>query len=100
MTPMRQPHGTAGQRGGTAGQRGGTAGQRGGTAGQRGGTAGAAEPMVADFGRCFAGITDGDTVLALADSSRLDHCVVRDRLAALASAARPPAGLRPTMGRS
>jgi hypothetical protein len=56
--------------------------------------------MVADFGRCFAGITDGDTVLALADSSRLDHCVVRDRLAALASAARPPAGLRPTMGRS
>jgi len=55
-----------------------------------------AEPMVADFGGCFAGITDGDTVLALADSFRLDHCVVRDRLAAIASAAarQPAAGLR------
>ncbi len=30
-----------------------------------------AEPMVEDFGRCFAGITDEETVLALADSYRL-----------------------------
>ena len=50
-----------------------------------------AEPMVEEFGRCFAGITNEDTVLALAESFRLDNCVVRDRLAAtLAAAARPP----------
>jgi len=47
---------------------------------------------VEDFGGCFAGITDTGTVLALADSFRLDNCVVRGRLAAtLSAAARQPA---------
>ena len=42
-----------------------------------------AEPMVEDFGRCFAGITDIATVTELADSFRLDNCVVRERLASI-----------------
>jgi endoglucanase len=46
-----------------------------------------AEPMVEEFGRCFAGITDEATMIALADSFRLDNCVVRERLAGVLSAA-------------
>lgn len=42
-----------------------------------------AEPMVEDFGRCFTGITDVATVTELADSFRLDNCVVRERLASV-----------------
>jgi endoglucanase len=48
-----------------------------------------AEPMLDDFGRCFADVTRGETVWELADSFRLENCVVRDRLAeVLAAAAR------------
>jgi hypothetical protein len=35
-----------------------------------------AEPMVADFGRCFEGLSP-DEAEALADSFRLDRCVPR-----------------------
>jgi endoglucanase len=49
-----------------------------------------AEPMLDDFRRCFADITDDETVIALADSFRLGNCVRRERLASmLAAAARP-----------
>jgi endoglucanase len=46
-----------------------------------------AEPMVKDFGRCFEGITDDETVVALAQSFRLDHCAIREPLEALLSEA-------------
>jgi endoglucanase len=46
-----------------------------------------AEPMVDDFGRCFAGITDVETVHQLADSFRLENCSVRRRLADVLTAA-------------
>jgi len=50
-----------------------------------------AEPMLDDFERAFAGITDPATVVELADSFRLDRCVVRPQLAdILSAAARPP----------
>lgn len=45
-----------------------------------------AEPMVEEFGQCFTGITDEETVIALADSFRLDNCIVRERLAEILSA--------------
>jgi len=52
-----------------------------------------AEPMLDDFERAFAGITDPASVAELADSFRLDRCVVRPRLAdILSAAARQPAG--------
>ncbi len=45
-----------------------------------------------DFGRCLGGITDEQTVFALAGPCRFDDCVVRGRLAAmLSAAARQPA---------
>jgi endoglucanase len=40
-----------------------------------------AEPMLDDFGRCFADVTRGETVWELADSFRLENCAVRGRLA-------------------
>ena len=47
--------------------------------------------MVDDFGRCFADVTRAETARELADSFRLENCVVRERLAALLSArARQP----------
>ena len=50
-----------------------------------------AEPMVDDFGRCFADVTRAETARELADSFRLENCVVRERLAAVLSAsARQP----------
>ena len=50
-----------------------------------------AEPMVDDFGRCFADVTRAETVRELADSFRLENCVVREPLAAVLSAsARQP----------
>jgi len=50
-----------------------------------------AEPMVDDFGRCFADVTRVETARELADSFRLENCVVRERLAAVLSAsARQP----------
>jgi endoglucanase len=42
-----------------------------------------AEPLAEEFGACFADVTDDETVIALADSFRLENCVVRERLAAL-----------------
>jgi endoglucanase len=45
-----------------------------------------AEPMVEEFGECFTDITDKETVIALADSFRLDNCIVRDHLAEVLSA--------------
>ncbi len=51
-----------------------------------------AEPMLDDFGRCFADVTGAETVRELADSFRLENCVVREPLAAVLSAsARQPA---------
>jgi endoglucanase len=51
-----------------------------------------AEPMLDDFGRCFAGVTDAETVRELADSFMLENCAVREPLAAAVSAgARQPA---------
>ncbi len=51
-----------------------------------------AEPMVEEFGRCFADVTSAETARELADSFRLENCVVRERLAGvLAAAARQPA---------
>jgi hypothetical protein len=51
-----------------------------------------AEPMLDDFERAFTGITGTATVIELADSFRLDRCVVRQRLAGiLSAAARQPA---------
>lgn len=50
-----------------------------------------AEPMVDDSGRCFADVTRAETARELADSFRLENCVVRERLAAILSAgARQP----------
>ncbi len=46
-----------------------------------------AEPMAEEFGQCFAGITEAETVRELADSFRLENCVVRERLARVLSAA-------------
>jgi aryl-phospho-beta-D-glucosidase BglC (GH1 family) len=54
-----------------------------------------AEPMLEDFGRCFAGVAETATVHELADSFLLENCVVRQGLAdVLAASARllPPAG--------
>jgi len=51
-----------------------------------------AQPMLEDFGRCFAGVTDAATVRALADSFMLENCVIRSQLAAiLAGSAREAA---------
>jgi hypothetical protein len=51
-----------------------------------------AEPMLDDFGRCFADVTRAETVRELADSFRLQNCVVRERLAdVLSASARRPA---------
>jgi aryl-phospho-beta-D-glucosidase BglC (GH1 family) len=44
-----------------------------------------AEPMLEDFGRCFAGVTDEKTARELADSFLLENCVVREQLAAVLS---------------
>jgi hypothetical protein len=50
-----------------------------------------AEPMLDDFGRCFADVARAETVHELADSFRLENCVVRDRLAdVLTAGARQP----------
>jgi hypothetical protein len=46
-----------------------------------------AEPMVADFGRCFEGLSP-DEAEALADSFRLDRCVQRRRLVEILRARR------------
>lgn len=50
-----------------------------------------AEPMVEDFGRCFADVSRAETTVELADSFRLENCVVREPLADVlsASAGRP-----------
>jgi endoglucanase len=45
-----------------------------------------AEPMLDEFGQCFAGITAAETVVALAESFVLENCVVRERLAGVLSA--------------
>ncbi|HEX4087557.1 MAG TPA: glycoside hydrolase family 5 protein [Trebonia sp.] len=51
-----------------------------------------AEPMVEEFGRCFADVSSAATARDLAGSFRLENCVVRERLAdVLATAARQPA---------
>jgi endoglucanase len=50
-----------------------------------------AEPMLDDFGQCFADVTRGETVHELADSFRLENCVVRERLASVLSAGARPA---------
>jgi endoglucanase len=51
-----------------------------------------AEPMLEDFGRCFADVTRAETISELADSFRLENCVIRERLADVLSAgARQPA---------
>lgn len=51
-----------------------------------------AEPMLADFGRCFDGVGDVAAVRALAESFQLENCVVRSRLAdVLSASARQPA---------
>jgi endoglucanase len=39
-----------------------------------------AEPLVEDFGHCFEGVRRKETVLALADSFKLENCVMRTRL--------------------
>ena len=44
-----------------------------------------AEPMVEEFGRCFAGLDD-EAVVALAESFRFASCVKRERLAELIAA--------------
>ena len=50
-----------------------------------------AEPLLDDFGRAFADVKRGETVWELADSFRLENCVIRDRLAeVLAAGARQP----------
>jgi len=46
-----------------------------------------AEPMVEEFGRCFADIDSAATARDLAGSFRLENCVVRERLASVLSAA-------------
>jgi aryl-phospho-beta-D-glucosidase BglC (GH1 family) len=52
-----------------------------------------AEPMVEDFGKCFEGIHDDETVIALAESFRLANCTRREPLIQLLSeAARAPDG--------
>ena len=49
------------------------------------------EPMVDGLGRCIADVTRAETARELADSLRLENCVVRERLAAVLSAsARQP----------
>jgi len=59
-----------------------------------------AEPMLDDFGRCFADVSRGETTGELADSFRLENCVVRRRLAdVLAASARRPSW-RPVACRS
>jgi endoglucanase len=51
-----------------------------------------AEPMVDEFARCFADVTSAETARVLAGSFRLEHCVIRERLAdVLSAAARQPA---------
>ncbi len=50
-----------------------------------------AEPMLDDFGQCFADVTRGETVHELADSFKLENCVVRERLAGVLSAGARPA---------
>jgi len=45
-----------------------------------------AEPLVEDFGRCFADVSDAATARELADSFRFENCVVRERLAEVLSA--------------
>jgi endoglucanase len=51
-----------------------------------------AEPMVEEFGRCFADVDSAATARDLAASFRLENCVVRERLASvLSAAARQPA---------
>jgi endoglucanase len=45
-----------------------------------------AEPMLEDFARCFAEVTRAETVSDLADSFRLENCVIRERLAEVLSA--------------
>jgi endoglucanase len=47
-----------------------------------------AEPMVEDFGRCFADVTDAGTVRELADSFKLENCVIREPLAAVLARSR------------
>lgn len=44
-----------------------------------------AEPMLEDFEKCFEGIDDDETVLALAESFRLANCVRREPLVKLLS---------------
>jgi endoglucanase len=39
-----------------------------------------AEPLVKDFGRCFEGIRRPETILGLADSFKLENCLMRTRL--------------------
>ena len=51
-----------------------------------------AQPMLEDFGRCFAGVTDAATVHALADSFMLENCVIRSRLAAMLAGSAREAG--------
>ena len=61
-----------------------------------------AEPMVADFGRCFEGLSP-DEAEALADSFRLDRCVQRRRLVEILRARREtgtPASLGVGSGQS
>jgi endoglucanase len=45
-----------------------------------------AEPMLDDFGRCFAGVTTPAAARELASSFTLDRCVVREELADVLSA--------------
>lgn len=51
-----------------------------------------AEPMVSDFQKCFEGITDDATVIALADSFHFRNCVQRRPLADLIASRTGAAG--------
>jgi hypothetical protein len=51
-----------------------------------------AEPMVKDFQKCFEGITDDATVIALADSFAFRNCVKREPLAELIASRSDAAG--------
>jgi hypothetical protein len=46
-----------------------------------------AEPMLDDFGQCFADVTRAETIRELADSFRWENCMIRERLADVLSAA-------------
>ncbi len=50
------------------------------------GNPGPSGPGGCQFGRCFTDVARAETISELADSFRLENCVVRERLAAVLSA--------------